>query len=212
MLSAEAPGLIGSASPTAGGSPFLADPDVRADRQPLFWRPEVDPNVVILAALPTRSDEAISFTAAEWPGEFIARVAPDGLYGLLIDARREHRLFFPDHLSDGAGLAALIPFDETTLLRAEATLRLWRFLSGRPSRGNPSSERRRRTRIASTLRALDGRLAGASYRMIAETLFGSARIESDVWKTASLRDATIRLVRAGVALMRGGYRQLLHSR
>jgi hypothetical protein len=62
------------------------------------------------------------------------------------------------------------------------------------------------------LRALDGHLAEASYREIARVLFGVRRLERDAWKTSSLRDQTIRLVKGGVALMRAGYRRLLRGR
>jgi hypothetical protein len=59
------------------------------------------------------------------------------------------------------------------------------------------------------LRALDGRLAEASYRAIAGVLFGAARVPERGWKTHDLRDRTARLVRLGVAMMQGGYRRLL---
>jgi hypothetical protein len=62
------------------------------------------------------------------------------------------------------------------------------------------------------LRALDGHLAKASYREIAEALFGAHRLQHEAWKTSSLRDRTIRLVRGGVALMRTGYRKLLSGK
>lgn len=59
------------------------------------------------------------------------------------------------------------------------------------------------------LRALDGRLAGATYREIAQVLFSPKRIPERAWKTHDLRNQTIRLVQNGFALMRGGYRALL---
>ena len=59
--------------------------------------------------------------------------------------------------------------------------------------------------------ALDGHLAEASYREIAEALFGARRVEGEMWKTSSLRDRTIRLVKGGLALMRAGYRKLLRG-
>jgi len=59
------------------------------------------------------------------------------------------------------------------------------------------------------LRALDARMAGASYRAIAEVLFDPHRVASEPWKTASLRDTVIRLARTGFAMMRGDYRNLL---
>jgi hypothetical protein len=68
----------------------------------------------------------------------------------------------------------------------------------------------RRQRLVLTLRALDGRLAHASYRIIAQSLFGRARIPAGAaWKTHDLRDRTIRLGRNGLKLMRGGYLDLL---
>ena len=62
------------------------------------------------------------------------------------------------------------------------------------------------------LRALDGRNENKSYRAIAEGLFGKKRIPDRAWKTHDLRNRTIRLVQSGLALMRGGYRELLRPR
>lgn len=66
-----------------------------------------------------------------------------------------------------------------------------------------------KARLIPALQALDGRQSGASYRAIARVLYGEDRIASEFWKTSSLRDTTIRLVRRGLFLMRGGYRRLL---
>src|SRR5262249_1112905 len=74
-----------------------------------------------------------------------------------------------------------------------------------------SLTRQRRDRLVLMLRALDGHLCDASYREIAEGLFGAARVEREAWKTSSLRDRTIRLVKSGVSLMRAGYRRLLRG-
>jgi len=52
-------------------------------------------------------------------------------------------------------------------------------------------------------------LAGATYRNIAEALFGEKRIPDRAWKTHDLRNRTVRLVQSGLALMHGGYRKLL---
>jgi len=61
------------------------------------------------------------------------------------------------------------------------------------------------------MRALDARLAGHSYREIAEGLFGTERVRSRSWKDHDLRSHIIRPVKSGIALMRGGYRALLRS-
>lgn len=70
----------------------------------------------------------------------------------------------------------------------------------------------RRQRLAMVLRALDAWNDGLSYRAIAEGLFGKKRIPERAWKTHDLRNRTIRLVQRGLALMRGGYRELLRPR
>jgi hypothetical protein len=63
---------------------------------------------------------------------------------------------------------------------------------------------------ARAVSALDGHLAGEAYRMVAQGLFGERRVPSGAsWKTHDLRDRTIRLVRTGLHLMRGGYLELL---
>ncbi len=67
----------------------------------------------------------------------------------------------------------------------------------------------RRRRLKLVLRALDGHLAGEDYRGVARGLFG-ARVPGDAaWRTHSLRSFTVRLVREGRKLMRGGYLALL---
>jgi hypothetical protein len=85
------------------------------------------------------------------------------------------------------------------LSRAELA---WEFL-----RRNPTYNRDFR---ATARRTLDGHLAGETYRDIARVLFGATRIPAGpAWKTHDLRDRTIRLVRTGLHLMRGGYLDLL---
>jgi hypothetical protein len=59
------------------------------------------------------------------------------------------------------------------------------------------------------LRALDGRLDGATHREIAAALFGANAVPERDWISHELRDRTARLVRLGIAMMNGGYRRLL---
>jgi len=69
-----------------------------------------------------------------------------------------------------------------------------------------------RPRLRLMMRAADGRGHGASYRDIAIALYGRERVLSAPWKTSSLRDAAIGLVKGGRALIGGGYLQLLRHR
>jgi hypothetical protein len=103
----------------------------------------------------------------------------------------------------------VLPLDRVFEIRAAAALRLWRGLTGRlPGRDPAILPAARRDRLSLALRALDGRIEKASYRDIAETLFGAGRMPERGWKTYDLRDRTVRLARLGQA-MQGGYRRLL---
>lgn len=65
-------------------------------------------------------------------------------------------------------------------------------------------------RLRQALIALDGSLAGKTYREIAIIIFGEERAAAD-WNGASrfMKDRTRRLVAKGQELMNGGYRELL---
>jgi hypothetical protein len=104
----------------------------------------------------------------------------------------------------------VLPLDRLFDTRAAAAIRLWRGLAGRsPGRDPAELPAARRERLVLALRALDGRIEKASYREIAEALFGSGQIPDRGWKTYDLRDRTVRLARLGFSLMQGGYRRLL---
>jgi hypothetical protein len=111
----------------------------------------------------------------------------------------------------GAGpVAVVLPFDSLLEHRASAAVRLWRAVTGRdPGPDHAALSPARRDRLVLALRALDARLDDATYREIAATLFGAGAIPDNAWKTHDLRDRTIRLVRYGFSMMRGGYRHLL---
>lgn len=104
----------------------------------------------------------------------------------------------------------VLPLDKLFETRARSAVRLWRALSGQPPGADPAAlSHQRQVRLVDALRALDGRQEGASYREIADVLFGRKPMSSSSWKTHSLRDRVIRAVRLGEALMGGDYRRLL---
>lgn len=59
-----------------------------------------------------------------------------------------------------------------------------------------------------TLQALDGTLAGASLRTVADVLFGPDAVTEGWHADGDLRARVRRLVQRGKKLMRGGYRRL----
>jgi hypothetical protein len=141
------------------------------------------------------------------------RLTTDGWHAVLQFGGVVHRLWLKELPPAGALHALELPMDSSFELRARAAQSLWRTLSGRPP-DPPLSDfaPQRRQRFAMILRALDARNAGMTYRAIAEGLFGTKRIPDRAWKTHDLRNRTIRLVQRGLALMRGGYRELLRPK
>jgi hypothetical protein len=109
-------------------------------------------------------------------------------------------------------LSALIPLDNNTLGRIEA---LTRFYSAQMARAIPPDTRltiQQRRRLRFMIQAIDGRINAATYREIANAIYGASRIADMPWKTSPLRDSAIALVRDGIAMVGGGYKQLLRHR
>jgi hypothetical protein len=139
------------------------------------------------------------------------RRSADGVYWLVDDADGRLPLVLTNGASPATPASVIIPFGADFAARADAAARLWRLATGRPRRRSPDRlTRQRRQRLTLTLRTLDGRLGEATYRTIAQALFGATRIPAGAsWKTHDLRDRTIRLARTGFKLMQGGYLDLL---
>ena len=193
-----------------GGSLFAADPEQAFDRQSIFWAPEALSTVLSLRESVRAGDDGqyqLDWTTLA-DGEL--RHAPDGWHGVVALAGVTHRLYLPAIPAKGAPLSIELPLDANSGIRLQAAHRFWCAIEGRRLGASPLAvtiERRRR--FVLTMRALDAWLAGHSYREIAEGLFGTERVRGRSWKDHDLRSLTIRLVKNGIALMRGGYRALL---
>ncbi|MCA1530896.1 DUF2285 domain-containing protein [Bradyrhizobium yuanmingense] len=175
----------------------------------MFWAPEVLATVIPVtvastADLVSASQPLLDLTVGQ------VRRAVDGWHAVLRIGAIDHRVWSKEPPVLGASYAAELLFDGDFDARAYAARRLWRAISGRaPGPAFHQLSKQRRERLRAAIRALDAHAAGASYRIIAEALFGKRRIPDRAWKTHDLRNRTIRLVQGGVALMRGGYRKLL---
>jgi hypothetical protein len=186
----------------------VTDPAGSSQDQAIFWAPEVLPDVVPVvrstAAFGAHGLGLAELSTAE------CRQAADGWHLLLRLNGVEHRILLREPPVVGMPYAAELPLDNDFEPRAHAAGRLWRALGGYPA-GPTTNELslQRRQRLALALRALDAWAEGSTYRAIAEGLFGAKDIPEQAWKTHDLRNRTIRLVQTGLALMRGGYRELL---
>jgi len=113
-------------------------------------------------------------------------------------------------LHAAAFYGTFLPLDTFYELRSHAARRFWRSVEGR--RPGPDFRimpaKLRQWHILS-LRALDARLHGESYRTIAEALLGFRGSKED-WEVDPCKNKARRLVAHGIKMMRGGYRLLLH--
>lgn len=181
----------------------------------MIWRPELAAVTVILDAAPE------DFTGAAIDplalGALLADQAGlDGRHVIIADLAGEHRLWLRDP-TPGRPLAAIIPLDKDFVTRIASLLRFHRLLFGTwtgPSpRGWPLTAYRR-ARLDAMLRALDLRLAGATYREIAIALGkdDAEHLSATEWKGSGARSFVYRLVRDASAMMNGDYRKLLRIR
>ncbi len=198
-------------SASDGGCNFAIAPTLNATQTTVTWSPELDTSAVLLTSTPTIAptdrnlSRLLDQARAETDefGSFFHHVLPDG------DAIQVLRL-----ASVGADepLSALIPLDPDALDRLEALLRLVQSLLGRRVAEDTRLTHQKRRRARHMLQAVDGRVNGASYREIGSVIYGRERVASEPWKTSALRDATIDLVKDGLAMIAGGYRNLLRHR
>lgn len=182
----------------------------------VLWRPELLPVTLPLVSLAGPFETAITLDTVALGLVLADIVTDDGRYLVLADPTGDHRLWLPEPAAMAGRLALHLPLDEHLPLRLASARRLYHRLNGRPGGPMPPAWRltpARRRRLILMLRALDGHLAGATYRDIAAALLDpdSAQLPARLWKTDSTRARAIRLVADAVALMRGGYRTLLRG-
>ena len=169
------------------------------------------PTVVLFAPAPAGLSIAPPIDVARL-GPDVAEHIDEHRRHLVVRGRDEEFRLCVYALERDQSLSVVIPLDGDFPVRAATASHLWARMHGsRPGKAPWSLTKQRRNRLILMLRALDGHLDAASYREIAEVLFGAGRLERESWKTASLRDRTIRLVKGGIALMRDGYRSLLRG-
>lgn len=184
------------------GLQFLADPDLPAGVADVFWRPEIAPAQVVIL------QPDVAGGLAHLPGGNVAlqRHGEDGLHLRLQTGVQA--LVRGGDLS--RPLAVILPLTgqfSAHLRSAEA----WRRAMAGAAGPMDDLTAQQRTRLRRSLQALDGALEHRSYREIAVELFGPDAVAREPWKTSSVRDTTLRLVRSGRALMEGAYLKLLRG-
>jgi hypothetical protein len=150
-----------------GASAFVTDPVGSSQDQAIFWAPEVLPTIVPIIRSTAAPSGKVLGPVDLSAGEI--RQASDGWHVLLRIQGVEHRLWLKEPPAVAMPYAAESVLDNDFEIRAHAARRLWRALNGRPA--GPAFQElspQRRQRLTLALRALDGRIEGNNYRVIAE--------------------------------------------
>jgi hypothetical protein len=143
----------------------------------------------------------------------VERLADDGRYLLLGPRADGSAAMVVPGIGPECPLMAVLPLDLDLPRRADALMRLWRRMTGKPPGRAPDElSPARRKRLVLLLRAVDARRAGANRRETAEVLFGAETVPEGVaFDDHHLRSRTSRLIRDGMAMIAGGYRKLLRD-
>ena len=182
----------------------------------MIWRPELTAVTVILDAAPEGYTGAKAVDPLALGALLADQAGIDGRHVVVADAAGEHRLWLRDP-TPGRPLAAIVPLDKDFIKRILSLLRFQRLMSGTRTgplpRGWPLTPIRA-ARLELMLRALDLRLAGATYRQIAIALGRdeAAHLSASDFKNSDARSFAYRLVRDATAMMKGDYRKLLRFR
>jgi len=176
----------------------------------VLWSAEADTSAVLLTHAPTIQPTADNlFTELR---QTTALSDEQGVHFLLKADGQALRLVRLAGVPADIPLAALVPLDADGHDRIQAIDRLLRALQGRTVPADRRLTQQQKRRHRHMLQAIDGHINSASYRQIADVIYGVERIRAEHWKTSALRDSVIGLVEGGLAMIAGGYRQLLRHR
>ena len=196
------------------GLSFFCDPSKSALQASPFWLSELVTNVAYCEAVTTNDN------SSDNRGELLSMASFNGRRAVLASCNGE--IFSVTHgirnvslvVTEGSFVvrANILRFHHKglhTASRHAETLKVLTQLSTENTDTAPvmaGSEVKYRDYLV----ALDGRLAGRSYRDIAEILYGTDRV-GVYWTddTRGLKSKVRRAVECGLALMNGGYRELL---
>lgn len=171
----------------------------------MHWREESFPRLLFLNG--RAGDRSGSHRPLDVAGHVLQRsIVEDRAFAIVPGGK----IYFSGWRSPSAdGTSIQIAVDVRLAVQIVELQRLHAALS--PSRSRPARllTYQHHLRLKLSLRATDAHQAGCSYRETAIALFGPDSLRDGAWKTHDLRSRTIRLVKAGLDLIEGGYRKLL---
>ena len=199
---------------SAGASCFFDDLNKTAQEALVFWRPEACASVVPIWAIEVDSPEEEDGLDLEGLDcrKAILATADGTAHVLLADSDRMIQVVWkgPDPLGRRLTLAAPIELFSRGEREGLTMRRLWDLQQTGSIADRLYTPHPHRERLKMALQALDGRLAGGSWRQVASALFGQTTA-AEAWAGPSrfLLDKTRRLYWRGMAYMEDRYREFL---
>ncbi|MDF2809713.1 MAG: hypothetical protein K0S56_744 [Microvirga sp.] len=193
----------------AGVYDFPIDPARDAREASVIWDLETDPGLIALVApCDTACGRLTTGNTSQGTDHHLHASSC-----VIVGAGREAiTVMLPEGHRLDPSLCALVRMDAHLPDRIEALVRLWAHMQRAAVPPDRRITLQQRRRFRHMFQAGDGRRAGATYREIATSLFGKARVAAAPWKTSSLRDTIIALVEDARRMIEGDYRKLLHRR
>ena len=173
----------------------------------VFWLPEDDTSVVILASPPPCITQ--DTVGSRLPTAVATEVDQEGVHAVL-DLCNGERLQVLATIA--APATAVIPLGLDGFGRLEALHRLLAAIHRRAIPPDTRVTAQQRARAKRMLRAVDGYRDGAPQQDIAHILFQTDGLDRAGWQDASARHAIKSLLREARALISGGYLRLLRHR
>ena len=178
---------------------FFADPARPAVLSDAYWRQDAAPTHVVHF----RRAGARGGVRLEDVGVTAGVQGPDGLHLQL----RGGLQAFAEDCGFSDPVAAVVPITGSFSAALKGISDLERVLRGEAPGDDLTAQQR--LRLQRAISALDAFQARATYRQVALEIFGAEAVSRYDWRTSSVRDAAIRLVRMGRGLAAGGYLKLL---
>jgi Uncharacterized conserved protein (DUF2285)/Family of unknown function (DUF6499) len=192
------------------GLVLFADPDKTAAESDIFWQPELLTHAVHCHCKPSNDNATEQLSLSSFQGRRAVLVSFDNEHIAVSGAQKSsHLVVTSGTLLFGSSTITFLHEGLSTAANHHRTTQILKqFVSAKAATTPP--QHRADSKYLDYLIALDGHLEGRSYREIANVIYGSGTV-GPYWTDDSrgYKLKVRRAVRRGIALMNGGYRELL---
>jgi hypothetical protein len=195
--------------------PFALDPDVPAWLAHPLWRPDLDPEAIVVTDAPAEFSGCLEFDPRDLAASVRGVDRDNAVYIPASGTSGSLRIWFAGN-APPSRLALMLPMDADLDIRLHSLRRMHGWLMRKeagPAMRQQQISAFHRHRFILMLRILDGLRDGASRREIASVVFSRdfRTISAVDWQNTSARRHLARLVVEGRDYVGGGYRRILRG-